>query len=229
MAKKTAAVILVVGILGVILTLGAFDKNIVTTGCDGDVLWNADVAYLFIGCGDLGHRISYLSYPFEDLREHLGAIRPADDRRAWTIVIRIDKSSVTRYGPDQSRFDFYTPFDGEIFANHEGTLWRWAGTGFVKANYADKDRAARLNALNFDNVNGWSKRTEILSQLDGETTFQLQLDGIQPSLIVNRKNQGRNITIDLVRPNQVPEQLWHLDRQPRSVTRAEYNEIFRKN
>ena len=200
--------------------------------CSGDLVWNSNEAYLFFGCGTLGYRISYLAYPFELIKEHLGAAPQPDNTKLETIVIQIKPSAVIRYAQEEPSLDLFTPLAGTIFANHQGTLWKWSVSRFVEASREEEQKlqgTRSLTGLNLDDKNGWSKRTAILSQTEGETKIPLEISGQHFVLAVRREKFGESVSINLVRSDNSTEQIWHIDRRPRSLNRNEYDQLFSRN
>jgi hypothetical protein len=45
---------------------------------------------------------------------------------------------------------------------------------------------------------------------------------------VSRPDNGREVTVNLLRPGRAAEEIWHLDQQPRKATEAEYRQLFQK-
>lgn len=219
------------GLVILVAGLAFFHTYRISSSCGADFLWNSDEAYLFLGCGRLGYRLSYLEYPIEVVRERLGVVRQVDDRRFSTIVLRITPAAVQTYTADGLSFDFYTPFEGAVFANHEGTLWKWSGTRFEQATPEDQrrfDGTHRLSAFDVSKVDGWSKRSAVFSQLGDEVKIPIEIGGKVLTLVVTRRDTSRNIDVTIARPGRDSQEIWHLDQHPQRVSGVEYHQLFRQ-
>jgi hypothetical protein len=168
------------------------------------------------------------------LTQSLHAPLSPDDQCISVTVIRITESSVERHVVDVadtrpgSGPGFYTPIEGQIYANDPdlGGLSKWAGDHFVAATDEERKRLSNIDHLtlpDIDNVNGWSKRG-----LGGQYTVAV---GNKFSLLARNEATTREyprISIYLLRPAQAPERLWHLDQTPHTVSRSVYKRTFEK-
>jgi hypothetical protein len=186
---------------------------------------------VFLGCGHFGYRLSYLEYPLEALREYFGVARQLDDTRSSTIVLWVTPTAAQTHTAEDLKFDFYTPLEGTVFANHDGTLWKWSSTRFEQATAEEQEKfegTGRLSAFDLTGARGWSKRSNILNQNADELQFPLELGGKSLALVVKRQRKGEDISINLVRSDIPVERIWHLDQGPHIVTKAEYELSFPK-
>lgn len=200
----------------------------VRSGADGDLLWNAHEAYLFLKVYRLGWRLTYLQYFGEALKRLFGVATPFVDKRASTIVVRLSPEVVEDYAVEDPSFDIYTPYERSIYANHEGELWKWSATHFEPASTEEQQvfkSAQHSFAPDFDNVNGWSKRCCVLSRGSGSFKFDVSVGGKMFSLVANRTASNR-VSIDLVRAGQVPQTIWYLDEKQHNVSNGEYEKLF---
>jgi len=62
-------------------------------------------------------------------KAYLGLVDPPDDRSPYTLVVMIDDSGVHRYEEKQT-FEAFTPLNQNIYAIHDGVLWKWTGSSF---------------------------------------------------------------------------------------------------
>ena len=109
-------------------------------------MWNSKEAYLFIRVGNDGLRHSYLSFPWEAIKESLrGADDPLENRTAL-LVVRITATATERHvlpladrmnlGLDSGRHvQYVTPIEGKIYAEYSTPvirpgLARWEGDHF---------------------------------------------------------------------------------------------------
>ena len=103
-----------------ILAAGTLKINLLRVDSGGNVLWNANEAYLFIGTFSRGARVTYLEYPWMILKEYLGGIRASDNNLNSLVVIRVTPSTVERYNVDQkdgapgSGPNLYTPLEHQM-------------------------------------------------------------------------------------------------------------------
>jgi hypothetical protein len=89
------------------------------------------------------------------LTESLHAPLSPDDQRISVTVIRITESAVERHvvdvadtGPGSGP-GFYTPIEGQIYANYPdlGGLSKWAGDHFVAATDEERKRLSNIDHL----------------------------------------------------------------------------------
>jgi hypothetical protein len=229
MQRPSNTAILIVAI-GLIASLSFLRTYRVISRSDAYLLWNANEAFLFIDVGHLGYRLTYLEFPLEIVAGYFGVVRDIDGRAASTIVVRITPQEV-KTSTAKDTADFYTPLEGSIFANHKGDLWKWSGTHFEQASVEEQRRyngTSHLSALDFTSSDGWSRRYGILNRLEEQTSFPLELNGKSLTLVVSRQDHGREVTVNLLRPDRAAEEIWHLDQQPRKITEAEYRQLFQK-
>lgn len=218
----------------------------------GDVLWNSNEAYLFIGVSRRGVHKSYLEYPWMIFKEYVGGVAIPDNEHGSVTVIHVVPSGVEQHivevadaspgsGPGE-----YTPFEGRIYANYPtlGGLCRWAGDHFerateeeskrlVSSSFPDvKGRSNRVFGLTsgpLDNVGGWSKRGIGGGPANVFARFATNVGG---QFTLSEKGEPVDhtrytaVSIYIQRPGQAPERIWYLDGHPRRVTRAEYERIF---
>lgn len=204
----------------------------------GQLLWNSDEAYLFISAVPRGFHMRYLGYPWVMLSEALYAPPSPDDERISVTAIRVTQSSVESHVVEVvgtspgSGPDFYTPIEGEIYANYPalGGLSRWAGDRFVAATSEERKKLGdtdHLNVLEFDNVNGWSKRR--IAAGPG-SRFTVVVGDKFSLLIENEATSPREyprISVNLLRPGRASERLCYLDQTPYRVSRSVYERTFK--
>lgn len=194
------------------------------------LLWNANEAYIFVNEGELGYRVSYLEYIGEFLKEYFMGTPQVNDKRFSVIVLHLTSASIQRNEIDNIDFDLFTPIEGTIYANHEGALWKWSGTHFVRTSAEEQQRLGgfgTLSASNWTNVHGWSRRCGILSQSEREVTLPLTLGG-KPLTILSKQGPGRDQSLDLLRPNQASERIFYAGNRARKISKSEYEQTFAK-
>ena len=136
MHKKTKSFV-IVGLLALAIAAGVWLKiYYVREDSAGWLLWNANEAYLFMSVHPRGYHFTYFEYPFALLRQYFNAPPFPDDERVSVVVIRVTSSAIERHDVDIGKGDahepdFYTTFGEGIYANCQGVLCRWTGSGFV--------------------------------------------------------------------------------------------------
>src|SRR5258707_6596557 len=167
---KNAMLAVLVILVGVVITLASVNTYFVKGGAVGNLLWSGDEAYLFVDAYHSGWRVSYLRYCGSVIREFFGLGTPYNDMRYSVLVVHITPDNVQEYSAGNLHLDFYTPFEGGIYANNWGTLLKWSGHHFEPAGSQEEQRFRNAKAdlpLYFKDVNGWSKRLDALDVLSG--------------------------------------------------------------
>jgi hypothetical protein len=59
-----------------------------------------------------------------------------------------------------------------------------------------------------------------------EDKLTVEIAGKPLSFVMNSGSISREAYVDLIRPGQPPERIWHLDERPHRVSRAEYYRVF---
>jgi hypothetical protein len=225
--RGTILVILAIGLL-----LMAHFKQLyfITDRADGQLIWNVNQADVFLREVTLGYRVSYLAYPLEGVQEILYHVPSPDKRRSNTIIMELTDSKVHRIDINYTNITSIEQVNGDIFAATEAGLLRWAGSRFIPASTQEKEQFKRgvlasYHGPDYDSVNGWSARSSILG---GEQhRYRIQLSRSTLALDV-RGHFDRDLSIDVLRPGQARETIWHLSERPRWVSKAEYQEVFGK-
>jgi hypothetical protein len=235
MRKNMNTKFLVVLVAAVIVALTFTQMYHVREDTAGQLLWKGDRAYLFMSSARRGYHFKYLEYPWVIFKEYLRAPPIPNDQRRTLDVIRITPNTLERHviEVEGNTPDLLTPFEGHIFANCEGTLCKWNETRFEPATEEEGrslNGISKLSAIGFSDIDGWSKR-RIDATTDG---FQFSVElSKQVTLLVKQGNVYRSpydsSTIDLLRPGQPPEKLWHVDGNPRWVSKNEYERTFEKH
>jgi len=231
----------------VLILLLSLSVYYVRTDSGGELFWNADNAYFFIGMADRGYRFSYLGYLVEQVREifPFGASAPSD-KHFSVLVLRVTPSAVQRYSIDNFWLARVEPFQGTLYAANMlpgGRYMKWSGTQFEPATPEEVERHHEYMIKlptgppagpSYDNVEGWSKRTvvgDIVSEsstvsVEKDSKVTIEVGGNQLTLVMNSGFISHKAYIDLARPGQPPERIWHLDGNAHRVNRADYRRIF---
>ncbi len=215
----------------------------------GWLFWNGESAYVFIGLDSRGHRFSYLGLAVEEIREifPFGASAPTDDHSS-VVVLHVSPDLVQRYSIDDFWLGRVQPFRGMLYAGNmlpDGGFVKWSGTHFEPTTpeeakryheYAIKLPKGPPAGPSYDNIEGWSKRTvagQVVSKsptvsIERDSKVRIEVSGKQLTFVMNSGFISHEAHIDLIRPGQPPERIWHLDEKPHRVSRVEYDQIFRK-
>lgn len=250
--KASIAITILVILLAAIGAASVLRIYLIREDSGGDVLWNANEAYLFIGVARRGANVSYLEYPWMLFREYVGGVPAPNNERGSVTVIHVGPSGVEQNvvevadaspgsGPGE-----YTPFEGRIYANcpEIGGLCRWAGNHFELATEDESKRLVSssfpgveawsnrvfgLTSRPFDNVAGWSKHgigagpANVCARFSADVGGQFTLS--EKSAPVDHTGYAA-VSVYIQRPGQAPERIWYLDGHPRRISRAEYQRVF---
>jgi hypothetical protein len=209
---------------------------LVSHNCGGTVFWRTDEAYIIAGSGSDGYRTRAIQYPLIVLTEYLGAVTSANERRVAFLVFHITPTSLERREIDfgtqtGSTPENITPFAGGLYAKCPGViLCKWSGDRFRPVTEEEQKQVGGLEALNPDPVknpmNGWSARRFPYSP--GER-FEIEVGKTLTITAKNNSSDARgnpNISVDLLRAGQAPENLYNVDGAVRTVSGNEYKRIF---
>jgi hypothetical protein len=192
--RKSWKLAVLIAVLVIAITALGFGKIYAfRDDCGGDLLWNADEAYLFIGVARRGFRISYLEYPWVILKELLYGVRLPDDQRTSVTVLHITASGVEHHVVEMLDEQpanipiLYTRLQGNIYANCRGYLCRWTGNKFEAATEEEQRRLDETSQLVGKNMEkGWFKRgfgeapSDYQFSVDVGQTFKLDVTNKLP-------------------------------------------------
>jgi hypothetical protein len=234
MRNKPKLTVLVAVLVIAIMAFGFGKIYAIRDDCGGYLLWNADEAYLFIGVGRGGFRISYLEYPWVILKESLYGVRLPDNHRTSVTIVHITASGVEQHVVEMLDEQpantpiLYTRRQGNIYANCGGDLCKWTGNKFEAATEEEQHRLDGTSRLGEKNMEkGWSQRgfggapTDYQFAVDVGQTFKL--DVTNKLLDQTRRSV---VSVDVVRPGRSPEAIWHLDGRPKRISKSEYEHAF---
>ncbi|HXN71399.1 MAG TPA: hypothetical protein VN861_02475 [Candidatus Acidoferrales bacterium] len=120
---------------------------------------------------------------------------------------------------------------------------KWSGTQFEPATPEEGERYHEYAISlpngppagpSYDNVEVWSKRTvggEIVSEsstvfVEKDSKVTIEVGGNQLTFVMNSGFISHEAYIDLARPGQPTERIWHLDGNAHRVNGADYQRIF---
>jgi len=209
-------------ILGLSATLHLY---FISDGTGPLLFWNVDKAYLFIQGGRLGYRVSYLKYPLVVAEQYLGGVPEPDASNDYVVIAEITPVTLHRSVFENTGFSLIGsgPMGQFIYGGSDSGPVKWTGNSFEPTTTEELQKLRRINfPFNYDNLNGWSARGHLP---DGKTVIELA--GKQVTLV--RSGLGyKETSIDLVRPGQSPERIWHAEVRAHRVSKAEYYNTFGK-
>ena len=221
-------------ILGLALTINSYAVGEWDSGTD--VLWSdPEEVYVLANVKRLGWRFSYLRLAWEVLRTAVSGIQPAPTHSAdRLLILHVTPDGIERYVVEDLRPLDWTVRDDTLYGWESGRWIRWTGSRFetaektVSSSLSERRRAVAGTDASFEfrDLGGWSKRYSVLRRNDqlpialtlGRQTVELA--GVNegssegPQALVLRRQDGQR------------EQLVLISNQPRTVSRAEYEELF---
>jgi hypothetical protein len=234
MSKKKKAII-TVATIAVVLACAIYADlfHIYTLRDDngGTILWNANEAYLFMSVARRGYRLSWPAYVADAIGQLFNAVPSPSDQRFFFIIIHVTPFGINRHldrVTDDPAGDphFFTPRGQTIYAFSEGTIYKLSGEHFEAATPEEKAQLGGIEHLASDSeasINGWSVRGIGAVARDAEFSVQI---GKETTLRVRQGNVYRSVTdspiVEILRSGQPPEVLWHINGNPRRVSRREY-------
>ena len=234
--------VICVALLLVLAMAGLLRWYTLRQSVQGNVLWNANEAYLFIGILRDGYNGSYLLLPFSEALAYMGNAPPISDSRISLVVIRVTSSGVERRVlelPDQGDRSGYNPsaspgVNGNIYAFYPNAGYvRWAVDHFERITLDERKQFPRgqmTSPPDFENdANGWSRHT-LFSEPPG---VPLDIDvGNQFKIRVNsnvKTTDGASLLIDLLHPEGAVERLFDFESHSlREVGASEYRPAFKR-
>jgi hypothetical protein len=228
--KRTMLPILI-ALVGSVLMLALLHVHLIRDGANGDLVWNANDAYLFIHSYRRGWDMTYLQYARAFVKESLGSAAPTpSDQRSRIIVFRITPETVQQHVEENMSFDFSVPIDSSVYLSGEGGLAKWSLDRLEHVSSEEQKSLVSLVARaavggDFTDVNGWSTRYAIIGR-HRETRYPITLGGKSLTLVVKEGRKSSDVSLDLLLAAKVPKRIWCVNLQPRKVTRAEYVRDF---
>lgn len=197
----------------------------ISDGVGPVLFWNVDKAYLFIEGGRLGYRVSYLRYlPVLVMESLLRYVPEPDEKNDYVVVVEITPETLHRFVFENTGFSLIGdgPMGQFIYGGSNGGPVKWTGTKFEPTTPEELQKLRRINfPFNYDNLNGWSAR----HLPDGKTVIGI---GGKQVTLVRSGLWYKETTIDLLRPGQDPERIWHAEETHR-VSKEEYYKTFGKH
>jgi hypothetical protein len=147
-------------------------------------------------------------------------------------VFRLTPETVQRFESQDISVDYFTPLGKTIYANHEGKVMKWSGDYFEPATPQEQERLDNAHlqfTYDFTDIEGWSRRYNLINSNNAETKFIIELEG-KTLIFVGKYHHINRLdsesSIDLLRPGRAPERLWYTDNRLRRVNKIEYEHTF---
>jgi hypothetical protein len=230
MPKRKALVVIVVVALGVVSSLAAVTwytgPAVANRDNDAVMLWSADEAYVFIKVSRLGWQRGSLAVLRDFTKAALGVgmygATPTDVVRDL-VVIRITRSGVERFDIPDLTLGFIGIADGRIYGVADGRTLRWTQTRFEPLPAHESFEPGKMARMNFENRDGWSGRSNILSQRYGATPFKITVAGDEWIVTAHNDSQAsQSKSIEIGRGGEKAKEVWSQVQKTRSVDFSEY-------
>lgn len=226
--------LIIVVLIAVATVAAKSDVFLILDVADGTVLCAANEVYVLVDTRHLGHRVSYLRFPWFLLKNYLGGIEDPDDDLDSLAVIEVTPSKVERHTvtfegriPGSAPTD-YTPRKGRLYLYYQalGGLSFWAGDHIEPARQEERQSYRGFTEKDFDA--GWTKRTFGVAPGSASSTFSIPI-GDSLDLLVNSHTTlfgSGTVSIEILRPGKSPEVVWDHATHWGIVGRTEYQSVF---
>jgi hypothetical protein len=193
-----------------------------------DVLWNDRACYIFIGQSTLGFRANTYRLWWSYLREALGDPTLATHKKERLIVLQIMPAGDSKHEFLFPPRIFNVVHNAIVAALDESPHYlRWDPDKkqFVTSDVDRQMVAAAFKGVEFDNVDGWSKRVNVLLfGTSRQKELPLSLGPTPLTLVFEKRDAVR--TIAIIRPGIAPRSLVAIDQADRLVFRKEFEHLF---
>lgn len=222
--RKPVLIAISLAVVVVVIMLGVWPRYGVQQFADGELLWNADEADVFIDLGRLGYRLNGFTILFGTLKAFFWVSVPPDDKGQSGLVVRITPKGVDSFRVDHSQVGIMTVFEGHPYR----PPWKWTGNAFEKATQDEQGRyaASQHPYGQFSNVDGWSRRCCVFASGLGERK-QLQVKLGAEDVVVRFLATNDSKAIELERSGRPAQQIWSIDQRDRWVSYEEYQRFLR--
>jgi len=230
--KVLLSIILVAGaVLAYPLYADMFHVYTVRDDNGGTILWNSNEAYLFMSEVKRGYRMSWPGFAVAALFDWFNAPSLPSDQHIVLTVIHVTSSGVERHIAQITKDTasvphFFTPVGLTIYAFSEGVIYKLSADHFDPATADEQAQLGGIEHLSSDSdvtVNGWEKRG--IGKAAGDFEFSARI-GNAAVLKVHQGNVYKSLTdsptVELHRPGQPVQELWHVNGDPHRVSRRDY-------
>lgn len=228
-------ILVVVVVLVVAIAASTYFKVYYSADGAGATLYSrGDEAYLFLGSGHTGYSCRYIQCLIIHALQYFNYVPEPEHEVRSVLVLRITPTGIERQVVNRGTHHwpgFVTPFEDGFYGMCEGTvLCKLSGNDFVSATEEEQKKHDGLNRLMRDDmndktINGWYVR----GVREATDHFELNVGGkftIAAKNLATDARQYPNVAVDLIRPGHAPENLYHVDGTPRTVSRAEYDRLM---
>jgi hypothetical protein len=231
MLKRKALIVIVVVALVAVSGLAAVTwyagHAVAYRDNDAVMLWSADEAYVFIKVSRLGWQRGPLALLRDFTRAALGVgisgATPTDVVRDL-VVVRITRSGVERFDIPDLTLGFIGVADGRIYGVGDGRTLRWTQARFEPLPPHESFEPGKMARMNFENRDGWSGRSNILSQPSGVTPFTITVGGDRWTVTAHNDSQAsQSKSIEIGRDGENAKEIWSQVQRTRFVGFAEYD------
>jgi hypothetical protein len=240
MPKTRKTVVILLAVLAILVIMLA-PIYYIRDASQGNLIWSGDQAYVFMTVLHRGYRMNCLRLAAEFVMElfPFGASSP-DDKSSSVIVLRIAPGNLQRFDFDDMNLDSPDGIGQDIYVvnreNNEGLL-KWSGDHLERASVEEGNalRTAQASGRipdgpSYQNVGGWSKSGVAgkPGMLTGEEDARvvIQVNGKPTTLVMSSGFITHEAFIDVIRPGETSQRIWHLDERAHRVSRAEYQKTF---
>jgi hypothetical protein len=193
------------------------------------LLWSADEAYIVIHMRQSGWHGSVLSQLWQVFRNFVGAPTVIRNSVESVVVFEYSTAGLQRAEVRGLTTSIIRPFGNRLYANVNGRRARWEGSRFEPAT-AEEARQLQGGAFrlgNYDDVGGWSNRSNLLYWGQVDTRHRLAVAGRQVEIRVEASG-FRDKRLSLVIENEAPREIWSLDSGPQDLTEEQYATVFHR-
>ncbi len=191
------------------------------------LIWNRHDALLVSGMRRDGWRGNYLRYGLLVLKGVFGDIPEYESTRYWVIVAHITPDGVQRQVAEGAVFPMLRPAEGTMYWGNNPLL-KWNGREFVLAVGEANSVAGRTRPPNpnYDDVEGWSSRTNLLNQEDEQVTVSFDLNGSEVTIIAERTADRSQKSVKVMFEDGRTQELVSMSQGHRLVSSADYEALM---
>jgi hypothetical protein len=234
--KRTIVVLLALAL--VLSVLAMLKTYYVRSGATGELVWASDEAYIFGGEFQYGYSSSWLGFLAGLVREIFPFGAPSPEKKHFRVtVLHITPDATQSYSVDD--FQIGSPpfvvgqniYLSNILVKSEPMVW--TGTRFEPMTPAEKkdvldatDKGEGSGSPTSGVTGRWSTRLLDFVSPGEDSAITIELRGIPLRVLAHSGYIDHEAYIDVSRPGQASQRIWHLNEKPERVNRATYDRIF---
>lgn len=191
------------------------------------LVWNRHEALVVSGIRRDGWRGTYGRYALQLLRGVVGDVPEYESKREWVVIVHITPQDIQRQVAESTSFPLLRPADGAMFWGNNPLL-KWNGHAFVAAAAETDKVAMRTRSVNpdYDAIEGWSSRMNVLNQHDERVEIPLNLDGAHVIVIAERKADRSHKSVKAIFADGRTEEIVSISQGHRLVSSADYQALI---